>query len=164
MASKREKRITIRGFRDKTSGRSGRALPPSGISRWWGRWRYGRMRFCYGIFIVAAALEIRVHRPICLANESLLIYGIYELQTLVSLLVHLYAEAIRMFSGLYLNNEDFYFSHSGFWVSLMKILWSILVLYYSCYPILASLLYFIVFKNVNSSLKFKLIYLRLLIL
>lgn len=91
------------------------------------------MRFSYGIFIVAAALEIRVHRPICLANESLLIYGIYELQTLVSLLVHLYAEAIRMFSVLYLNNEDFCSSHSGFWDSLMNIFWSVIVLYYKIY-------------------------------
>lgn len=61
------------------------------------------MRFHSGIFIVAAALEFRVHRPICLANESLLIYGIYELQTLVS--VHLHERTCRMFSNLFVDDE-----------------------------------------------------------
>lgn len=81
------------------------------------------MRFYIGISIVATALEIRVHRPICLANESLLIYGIYELQTLVSVLIYLHARLFRIFSAM------FYEHPFDYVVSLITILYKTSVLY-----------------------------------
>lgn len=48
-------------------------------------------------------LGIRVHRPICLANEPRLIYGIYELQTLVSALIFTY----ELVGGVSLVNRRF---------------------------------------------------------